>query len=403
MKSGKSIKGVINYNEQKVGKGVAELILAVKFGCEVSELSFSQRVKRFEQLNKKSQKVKTNALHISLNFAIGEKPDTETLQNIAADYMEKIGFGRQPYLVYRHDDAGHTHIHIVTTPIKENGRTIDLHKLVQRKSEPARKALEIEYALVRAESRKQAQPFTRQPVDLEAAKYGKVETKQAIANIVGEVTANYKFTSLEELNAILRQYNVTAYRGAVGSRQYLNRGLSYSIIDKDGYKMGVPIKASSIYSSPTLNNLDKKFEQNKVKKIPYKKYVQGKVDAVIAKSGSIEDLIRKLQEKNLVCHFERNRDGDIRGISFIDHFNRTIFQAEELGYTAESLFAGFKHKQPSVKNQSVAALHSPESIEQFKLEISLNILKNLLSAETTGPDQDPGFSKKKKKKRRKPM
>ena len=76
MKSGKSIKGVLNYNEQKVSLGKAELILATKFACDVSELTFSQKLRRFEQLNNKSQKVNTNAMHISLNFAIGEKPDT---------------------------------------------------------------------------------------------------------------------------------------------------------------------------------------------------------------------------------------------------------------------------------------------------------------------------------------
>lgn len=199
MKSGKSIKGVLSYNEQKVQQGKAELILATKFACDVSELSFSQKLQRFEQLNKKSQKVKTNALHISLNFPPGEKPDTETLQNIATSYMEHVGFGDQPYLVYRHDDANHSHIHIVTTPIKANGKTIDLHNLVQRKSEPARKALEKEYGLIQAEGRKQEKPVTPALSSLEAAKYGKAETKATISNIVREITANYKYTSLEEL------------------------------------------------------------------------------------------------------------------------------------------------------------------------------------------------------------
>lgn len=406
MKSGKSIKGVLNYNEQKVQQGKAELILATKFACDVSELSFSQKLQRFEQLNKKSQKVKTNALHISLNFPPGEKPDTETLQSIASSYMERIGFADQPYLVYRHDDANHAHIHIVTTPIKANGKTIDLHNLVQRKSEPARKALEKEYGLMQAEGRKQARTPAPPLSSLEAAKYGKAETKATISNIIREVTANYKYTSLEELNAILRQYNITAYRGAVGSRQYVNKGLSYSMLDKDGYKIGVPIKASSIYTSPTLAYLERKFEQNRVKKVSYKKYVQAKVDAIVAKHGTLEGIVGGLQEKNIQSHFERNKDGDIRQISFIDPFNRTIFSAEELGYTLESLFGSLKYKpalpQSASKPQQDTRLSDPESIERFKMDISLEIIKNLMSSDQTGPDLDPAFSKKKKKKKRKP-
>ncbi|HMI59423.1 MAG TPA: relaxase/mobilization nuclease domain-containing protein, partial [Puia sp.] len=367
-------------------------------------LTFSQKLRRFAQLNNKSQKVNTNAMHISLNFAIGEKPNTEFLQKIVADYMDRIGFESQPYLVYRHDDAGHAHIHIVTTPIKANGRSINIHNLVQRKSEPARKDLEQEYGLIPAESRKKENPFTPTPANLEAAVYGKAETKAAISNIVREVAANYKYTSLEELNAILGQYNVTAYRGAVGSRQHVNRGLSYSMVDRDGYKIGIPIKASSIYTSPTLNNLEKKMEQNKLKKIPYKKYAQGKLDAVVARSNSLEGLIGGLQQKNVQCHFERNDKGEIQKVYFIDPFNRTIYEAGELGYTLESLFNSLKYKKASQtdKQQRNTSLSDLASLERFKMDISLEIIKNLMATEQTGPGMDPGFFKKKRKKKRKP-
>lgn len=401
---GKSIKGALNYNEQKVRQGKAELLLASGFSTEVENLTFSQKLRRFEKLIERNDKIKTNAVHISLNFPPEEKPDTETLQNIAADYMQRIGFGDQPYLVYRHDDANHSHVHIVTTPIRAKGRPINLHNIGKDKSEPARKAIELEYGLIQAESRKSTKAFARTPVDPEAANYGKTETKQTISNIVREVTENFKFTSLEELNAILRQFNVTAYRGAVGSRQYVNRGLTYSILDKDGYRIGKPIKASSIYSSPTLNNLEKKFERNRIKKIPYRKYVQGKVDAVVARTGSLEGLIGGLQQKNIICQFERNKDGEVRSIYFIDPFNRTIYEAGELGYTLESLFNNLKYKKTADNRNkgetTKETLNDAESIERFKMDISLEIIKNLLASAQDGPDIDPGFLKKKRKKKR---
>ncbi len=400
IKTGKSIKGVLNYNEQKVEKGVAELVLASGFSTDVEELTFSQKLRRFEQLNQRNEKIKTNAVHISLNFPPGENPDTATLQNIAADYLDRIGFGEQPYLVYRHNDANHSHIHIVTTSIRSNGKPIKLHNLAKLKSEPARKALEQEYGLLQAETHKKTNPFIPTPANPETAIYGKSETKATISNIVREVTANYKFTSLEELNAILRQYNVTAYRGAVASRQYVNRGLTYSMVDRDGYKIGIPIKASSIYTSPTLNNLEKKFDHNKLKKIPYKKYLQGKLDSVVARSNSLQGLIGGLQQKNIQCHFERNDKGEIRSVYFIDPFNRTIYNAEELGYTLESLFNTLKYRKSQMASHS--SLKDPGTLERFKLDISLEIIKNLLATEQSGPGLDPGFSKRKRKKKRKP-
>ena len=405
IKIGKSIKGILNYNESKVREGNADLILASGFSTDAEDLTFSQKLRRFEKLIQRNDKIKTNAVHISLNFPPGENPDTETLQKIAADYMKRIGFGDQPYLVYQHKDAHHSHIHIVTTPIRAKGRPIYLHNIAKDKSEPARKAIEQEYGLTPADGRKSAKIFARDPIGPEVAEYSKAETKQTISNIVREVTENYKFTSLEELNAILRQYNVTAYRGAVGSRQYVNRGLTYSILDKDGYRIGVPIKASSIYGKPTLNNLEKKFDRNRIKKIPYKKYVQGKLDAVIRRTNSLEGLIGGLQLKNIQCHFQRNDGGEIRSIYFIDPFNRTIYEAGELGYSLESLFSNLKYKATSrgskSPNDAENDLKNADNLERFKIEISLEILKSLLSTDQGGPDLDPGFLKKKRKKGRK--
>jgi len=257
IKTGKSVKGALNYNELKVRQGKAQLLLAAGFSCEVDDLTFSQKLRRFTKLTERNDRIKTNSVHISLNFPPDEVLENETLQRIAADYMERIGFGNQPYLVYRHSDANHPHIHIITTSIQSNGKPIKMHNIGKLKSEPARKELEEKYGLIPAETRKRLNPFQPTPAELKEAKYGKTETKQTISNIVREVAANYKYTSLEELNSILRLYNVTAYRGAVGSRQYQNRGLSYYITDKYGYRQGNAIKASSIYTSPTLKNLEK--------------------------------------------------------------------------------------------------------------------------------------------------
>ena len=53
-----------------------------------------------------------------------DKLSKEKLKEIANEYMQKIGFGEQPYLLYQHHDAGHPHIHIVTTNIKADGKRI---------------------------------------------------------------------------------------------------------------------------------------------------------------------------------------------------------------------------------------------------------------------------------------
>jgi hypothetical protein len=53
-------------------------------------------------------------------------------------------------------------------------------------------------------------------------------------------------------------------------------------------------------------------------------------------------------------------------------------------------------------NDAENDLKNADNLERFKIEISLEILKNLLSTDQGGLDLDPGFLKKKRKKRRKP-
>jgi type IV secretory pathway VirD2 relaxase len=136
---GRSIRGVLNYNENKVNERVAEYIRAENFYGEGHELKFYEKLNRFTTSLEKNNVARTNTMHISLNFDLKEKLDKDKLSEIASVYMDKIGFGDQPYLVYQHTDAAHPHVHIVTTNIRDDGSRIDTHNIAKIKSEPARK------------------------------------------------------------------------------------------------------------------------------------------------------------------------------------------------------------------------------------------------------------------------
>jgi len=143
--SGQNILGILNYNENKVKEGVAKCIHENQFGCNVDKLTFREKLKTFQGYIQRNHRVTTKAVHISLNFDPSEKFEKETLNAIALKYMDKIGFGNQPYLVYEHFDAAHPHIHIVTTNIQADGRRISLYNIGRNQSETARKELEKEF------------------------------------------------------------------------------------------------------------------------------------------------------------------------------------------------------------------------------------------------------------------
>jgi hypothetical protein len=247
---GKSVRGILNYNENKLKEGQAQCIAASRYGVESEDLNFYQKLNRLEHLQEKNGRVKTNAVHISLNFDPSEKLTRQQLTEIAGRYMEKIGFGNQPYLVYQHTDAGHPHIHLVTTNVQENGKAIQLHNLGRERSTQARLEIEQEYGLIPAQSRSQKQLQGLKPFPMEKLQYGRTETKRAITNIVNTIIREYNFTSLAELNAVLKQYNVVADRGNENSIMYQKNGLVYSATDDNGKKLGVAIKASDLYNKP---------------------------------------------------------------------------------------------------------------------------------------------------------
>lgn len=134
-----SISRALNYNEQKVQQGKAECLHAGNFLKEAPELNFYEKLHRFEHQNALNERAKTSTLHISLNFDAGDSLDREKLLQIASDYMEKIAFGKQPYLIYQHHDAGHAHLHIVTSSIEKDGKA-DQH--LQYRKESVRKSKE---------------------------------------------------------------------------------------------------------------------------------------------------------------------------------------------------------------------------------------------------------------------
>lgn len=151
IKTGHSVRSIFHYNENKVKEGAAQCIGEGNYPASAKELSAAMRLNRLLHQNALNGNVKRNSVHISLNFHPSEKYADEKLLKIAEAYMEKIGFGDQPYLVYRHDDAGHPHIHLVSIKVREDGSRIDMQNIGRNQSEKARREIENDFNLVRAE------------------------------------------------------------------------------------------------------------------------------------------------------------------------------------------------------------------------------------------------------------
>jgi hypothetical protein len=358
-----SLNIALNYNEKKVQQGKAKCLTAVNYPKEVGDMNFYQKFSRLRNQAALNTRAKVNSVHISLNFDPSEKLSKEKLEQISCEYMEKIGFGKQPYLVYEHNDSGHPHIHIVSTNIKPDGSRLDMHNMGRNQSEKARREIEEKHGLVKAQGKKRLQSETVKAIYAQKLQYGKSETRRAIINVLDIVIDKYKYTSLPELNAVLRLYNVEADMGGDGSRTQKHGGLYFRALDEDGNKVGVPIKASIIYNKPTLNKLEEKFRENKKFREPHAQKLKNAIDWAIlkTKNPSLEILQKALEKESIQVVIRKNEEGRIYGLTYVDHHSKSVFNGSDLGkqYSAKAILErcnensvlGHFEKEESIKRQ----------------------------------------------------
>ncbi len=415
------ITDALNYNEKKVQKGSAECIYAGNLLSEPAKMNFYQKLEAFENRNVLNDRASTKTLHVSLNFDPSEKFSNDKLAEIAAVYMDNIGFGEQPYLVYQHFDAGHPHVHIVSTTIQADGTRINTHNIGRNQSEKARKEIEQIYGLVKAENQKQILNQQIKPIDAAKVVYGKSETKRSITNVLNAVVNYYKFTSIAELNAALKQFNVIADRGSEDGRIYKNHGLVYRILDANGNKIAIPVKASSISGKPTLDNLEKKFVTNETAREPFKQRIKDVIDEAFKKRVSgIKELIEELGKKQVYTVLRQNAEGRIYGITFVDNQNKCVFNGSDLGkgYSAAALqsrisLAGFEQtKKDTAPNDETSGKSSCGFERDFHVQNykeqsanksaqNENLLEQLLSPKQQNENVPFQLIKKKRKRKKK--
>lgn len=333
IKTSYSIANILTYNEKKVTLDLAVCIGAGNYPMAVGQMNYAIKLHRFAKRIELNENAKRNAVHISLNFSPTETLCKEKLMAIATVYMQQIGFGEQPYLVYEHYDAGHPHVHITTINIQRDGSRIDLHHLANKKSEPARKQIEEHFGLVRAQDQKNKEGRVLQSKLTGRIHYGRVETKKAITDILDTVLNQYKYANLTELNAILNLYNITSDKGGENSKMFASKGLLYRILDLEAKPIGVPIKASSLTSKPTLQFLETKFRLNAIKNTADQTRIKKIIDQFLLKpqAASINDLFGLLQQEGITTVLKKNAQDGRHTLLYVDHKTKTVFNAASLG------------------------------------------------------------------------
>lgn len=368
----RSLRRSLYYNEQKVKAGHARLLAAGYYPMDAGDLTFRQKLARLQKLTELNQCTKFNSVHISLNFDPSDKLSEQQFIEISELYLEKIGFGGQPYLLYQHFDAGHPHVHLVTTHIRPGGKAIPMHGLPRNQSQKARREIEMLYGLVRAQDSERRKLLRLAPARSERVEYGRMETAKAIDGVLRHVLKNYKFSSLTELNALLGLYNLMADMGGERSRLRKYDGLVYRVLDSRGKKVGRPVKASDLLSKPTLNVIRGTFPGNQAAKVPLRTRVRNAIDlALLPGDLSLRGLRDILQKKGIDLALRPAE------LFYIDHVQKAVFTDSELGahYSLEAVLKRSAnlalHRQKAGSAMHLGSLKPAEYEQQWGSHIGL--------------------------------
>lgn len=272
--------------------------------------------------------VRKPVIHISLNPSPKDILSEEQMTLLAQEFMEKFGYGNQPYIVWLHEDINRKHMHIVSVRINEQGEKIDHNREAIRAQNICRE-MEVKYGLHPT----LGEHGERELVSLQKVDYPKGDVKMQVKHTARTLLECYNFHSLAEYNTLLEQYNVTVYevRGSVDGKEY--HGIMYGALDDDGQQAGTPFKSSKFGKAFGYEALQKKFAASaeKVKKDHLTERARREIINAMQDIGTKEDFARRLKEADIEVIYRINPEGRLYGITFIDHTTRTVFNGSRLG------------------------------------------------------------------------
>lgn len=328
-----NIQRVLQYHELKVRRGQAELIGADNFIKDMPELSYTDKVYHFDRLMSLNEQAWKPVLHVFLGFNRQDPIGNDTMQRIAQEYIEGMGYGQQPWLVYRHYDALHAHAHLVSTTIGPEGKRIRLTRAGLTYSRELTHGLERKYSL---DTSNEEIALRAQHSYLQQVQYGKASLYPAMKLVLETIIPEYRYTSLDELNAVLGLFNVKASRGKEGSMTYQHRGIVYYPLREDGRVGDICIRASAFPSRPTLDELEKRFAENLGIREGYSRRITSSIDYALAGSRLSFTAFRQAMGREKISVIAPSEPGGSPGIWYVDHTTRAVFEGEALGsrYTA---------------------------------------------------------------------
>ncbi|SNR14443.1 conjugal transfer protein MobB [Tenacibaculum jejuense] len=367
---GNHLMGVLIYNHEKIEKDQGNIVHSHKMiHPSAGAFTIPLLERSFEPYLIANNRTEKPILHISLNPNPNDIVSDERFSELADNYMQEMGYGEQPYVVFKHTDTGRAHIHIVSVCVDEYGKRISDSFEKVRSMNVCRK-LEKKFKLTSA-----IDSIEQKDVPLQKVDNKQDNVKRQITSVLRFANENYKFQTLGEYKALLSFFNITAQevRGIIHGKE--KRGLVYFATNDVGEKVSNPFKSSRFTLPVGLADLERKFKKSKTfidTKKPQKQLRKLVRDGI--QKYPDQDRFRKYLQDNKISMFVRKNDeGRIYGISFIDHTSKTVLNGSRLG---KDLSANVFHRLWNEEKEITSTANAKKPITQH-----VEYVENELTAE----------------------
>jgi len=376
---GKSLFGALSYNMDKVKNNTATVLAGQKI-IESPDGSFTipQISNSFQAYLAANRKTEKPIIHISLNPDPGDKVSDNDYKILAKDYMKKMGYGEQPFVVFKHNDIERSHIHIVTVCVDEEGRKIS-DAFEKRRSMAACRELERDYNLKTAVDKKQNQTETIfKPVN-----YKTGDIKSQMAAVIRYLPKYYQYTTLGTYNALLSLFNITAEEVKGQYNGTARQGLVYFAINEKGNKASNPFKASLFGKSAGYEQMQVHFNKStmQLQNSPDRIRLKTSIEKAILVTNNENEFKENLKGLGINTVLRRTANNRIYGITFIDHQTRSVWNGSHLG---KNLSAGVFNDWWNNGSRPKIDLQTQGS-EKLATDSNQTITQNKLSENQSNP------------------
>ena len=323
-----TVETALDYNEEKVLRGVASLVGYANMDS-VRRDDIYALFSRIESsvCYPTSQK----SFHASVNPSEKDNCTEEQVLSFIASLMEHLGYGEQPYLVYRHFDIEREHYHVVSVRINKDGHKINNHYEMKRASAYMREnAQSFGFSTVnKGERVLRSDDLSVDPPKEKELRFNPSKDVTPQLREIFQKALEYDFGTLPQLVCILEDLGVKAALMEPDSAPNITlQGLDLK---------GAPV--TEVFSEwslgePLYNKVSAVLPVNRAAhrhRLREKERLRSLVGFAFGVSRSEGHFVNILKRKGIGVHFSRTKaSDDIFGVTFVDHVTRTVFKSSEI-------------------------------------------------------------------------